>query len=109
MILVLLSAAVALQAWAWRRLRQRVTSGAMTKLAALLQYGAWALTPLVFFIGLFLAAVGAEELTGAAIIAEPLGRAVLLVTAVLLGVAAIGWVSFLVLCGLVWRVPGASS
>jgi hypothetical protein len=60
-------------------------SGAITKLAALLQYGAWALTPLIVFTGLFLGAVAAEELTGAAIIPELLGRAVLPVAALLLG------------------------
>ena len=109
MLLILLVASVALQIWAWRRLQKRVVSGAVTKLVALLQYAAWALTPLLLFIGLFLGAVGAEELTGAAIIPEPLARATLLIAAGLLGFAALGWVSFLVLCGLVWRVPGAKA
>ena len=109
MLLIPLVASVALQVWAWRRLQKRVMSGAITKLAALLQYGAWALTPLIVFTGLFFAAVGAEELTSAAIIPELLGRAVLPLAAFLLGIAALGWVGFLILCGVVWRVPSAKA
>jgi hypothetical protein len=90
MLLILLLASVGLQVWAWRSLQKRVVSGAITKLGALLRYGAWALTSLLSFAGLFLAAVAAEELTGAAIIPEPLGRAVLPMAAVLLGVAGLG-------------------
>ena len=109
MLLIPLVASVAIQVWAWRRLQERVMSGAITKLAALLQYGAWAATPLIVFTGLFFAAVGAEELTSAAIIPELLGRAVLPLAAFLLGIAALGWVGFLILCGVVWRVPSAKA
>lgn len=104
-LLILVLAAVGLQAWAWRRLLQRVASGTMRKPRALLLYGVWALAPLVLFIGLFMGAVGIEELTKAAVIPEPLARAALPTAAMLLGIAMLGWGSFLVWCGLV--VPRA--
>ena len=109
MLLILLFASTALQVWAWRRLRNRVMSGTMTKLGALFQYGAWALTPFLVFIGVLLGAVGAEELTGTAIVPEPFARAVLLMATLLLGIAILGWVGFVILCGLVWRAPGAKA
>ena len=70
-------------------------AGAVTKPAALLRYGAWALVPLLLFTGLFLGAIGAEELSGAAIIPELLGRAALPFAALLLGVAGLGWAQLL--------------
>lgn len=84
-------------------------AGAITRPGALLRYGGWALVPLSLFMGLCLGAVGAEELTGAAIIPESLGRAALPAAALLLGVAALGWLSFLISCALVWRVPRAKA
>ena len=109
MLLVLLLGSIGLQAWAWRSLQRRVISGTVSKSGALLRYGGWALVPLVLFMGLFLGAIGAEELSGAAIIPEPLGRAALPVAALLLGVAGLGWLSFLILCALVWRAPRAKA
>lgn len=109
MILILLVGTITLHLWAWRRLQSRIKSGAMSKVAALLQYGAWALAPPILFVALSLSAVGVEELTGAAIISEPLGRAALLISAVLLGIAGVGWVSFAIVCGVVWRPPGAKA
>ena len=109
MLLVLLLGSIGLQAWAWRSLQRRVTSGTVSKPAALLRYGGWALVPLLLFTGLFLGAIGAEELSGAAIIPELLGRAALPVAALLLGIAGLGWLSFLILCALVWRAPGAKA
>jgi hypothetical protein len=95
--------------WAWRSLQRRVISGAVAKPAALLRYAGWALLPLLVFVGLFLSAIGAEELSGAAIIPEPLARVALLVAALLLGIAGLGWLTFSILCALVWRVPGAKA
>jgi hypothetical protein len=109
MLLGLLLGSIALQVWAWRSLQRRVMSGAVTRPAALLRYGGWALLPLLLFVGLFLSAIGAEELTGTATIPEPLARIALLIAALLLGLAGLGWLSFSILCALVWRVPGAKA
>ena len=86
MLFVLLPGSVALQVWAWRSLRKRVMAGANTKTGAVLRYGGWALVPLALFLGIYLGAVGFEELSGAAIIPESLGRTALPVAALLLGV-----------------------
>lgn len=96
MLLPVLVAAVAIQVWAWQTLDQRVTSGTISKGAAVLRYGGWALTPLIVCIGLFAGAVGAEELTGAAIIPELVGRSALPVAALLLVAAVLGWAGFLI-------------
>jgi hypothetical protein len=109
MLLGLLLGSIALQVWAWRSLQRRVMSGTVTKPTALLRYGGWALLPLLLFAGLFLGAIGAEELSGVAIIPEPLARIALPVAALLLGIAGLGWLTFSILCALVWRVAGAKA
>ena len=109
MLLVLLLGSVGLQAWAWRSLQRRIIAGAGSKPAALLRYGGWALVPFLLFTGLFLGAIGAEELSGAAVIPEPLGRAALPVAALLLGIAGLGRLIFLILCALIWQAPGAGA
>jgi hypothetical protein len=95
-------AAIVVQAWAWRRLRRRVASGATTNVAAVFRYAGWAVTPLLLFAGLFFGAVGVEELTGAAVVSEPFGRVVLPVAVLLLAFAVLGWVAFLIRC-VAWR------
>lgn len=96
MLLPVLIAAVALQVWAWQRLDQRLTSGAISKAGAVLRYGGWALAPLLLFIGLLAGASGTEELTGAAIIPELVARSALPAAALLLGMALLGWVCYLI-------------
>jgi len=103
MLLLLPLGAVALQSWAWRSLRSRFLAGVVSKPAALVRYGGWALVPLLFWAGLLLGAVAAEELSGAAIISEPVGRATLPLAALLLAIAGLGWLSF-------WRhLPSSSA
>lgn len=106
MLFLVLLASMALPVWAWRRLHKQLVSGTITKLAAVLEYAAWALTPLLLLIGLFLGAMGTEELTGQAIIPELAARAALPVAAMLLGFAVVGWVAFLFMGGALRRVPG---
>ena len=90
MFLLLLLGCVALQAWAWVSLRGRVVSGSLTRLGAIVRYTGWAVAPLVLLAALFFGAVGLEEVTGAAVLPELLGRAALPAAAVLLGLAGLG-------------------
>ena len=107
MLLVLLVGSVALQAWAWQSLRRRVIGREMTRLGASVRYGGWAIAPLLLFIGSFLGFVGVEELSGSAIIPEPMGRVVLPMSALLLGIAGLGWVAFSTSCALIGQPPEA--
>jgi hypothetical protein len=94
MLLLLLLACVALQAWAWRNLRRRIQSGSLTKLGAVMRYGAWSIAPLVALAALFFGVIGLEEVMGRAILPELLGRAMLPAAAVLLCLAGLGTLSF---------------
>ncbi len=107
MFLLLLLGPVVLQAWAWRSLRGRVLSGAITRPAALIRYGGWALTPPLLFVGFMLGLIGVEEVLGTPIISEELGRVTLPVSALLLGSGLLGWLGFSIVCVLQWRAPGA--
>lgn len=109
MLLTLLAIAVVLQAWAWRRLWRRVTGGEMTRLSASLRYAGWAAAPLLFFVGFFLSLVGIEELSGSAIIPGPMARVALAMSALLLGIAGLGWASFSISCALIGRPAAARS
>ncbi|MGH9462259.1 MAG: hypothetical protein ACRD1X_13635 [Vicinamibacteria bacterium] len=75
----------------------------MTRLGASVRYGVWAVAPLLLFIGSFLGLVGVEELSGSAIIPEPMGRVVLPMSALLLGIAGLGWASFSISCAVIGR------
>lgn len=107
MLLVLLVGSVALQAWAWPRLQRRVVAGEVTRLGGSVRYGGWAVAPVLLFVGLFFGSVGLEELSGAAIISEPMARATLPIATLLLGIAGLGWVSFSIVCALVGGAAGA--
>jgi hypothetical protein len=109
MLLVLLVGSVALQAWAWRRLRSRVAASEVTRLGASVRYAGWALAPLLLFVALFFGFVGLEELSGKAIISELMGRAALPVATLLLGIAGLGWVCFSISCALIGRVRAGKS
>lgn len=105
MLFVLLVGSVALQAWAWRRLRRRVATGEFTRFGGSIRYGGWALVPLLLFVGVFFGLVGLEELSGGAIISEPMGRATLPMAILLLGIAGLGGVCFSISCALIGGVP----
>jgi len=96
MFLLLLLGCVAMQAWAWVSLRRRIVSGSLTRLGAIVRYTGWAVAPLVLLAALFFGAVGLEEVTGAAVLPELIGRAALPAAAVLLGLAGLGAFCFCV-------------
>jgi hypothetical protein len=58
---------------------RRIRSGRIGRLKGFLLYGLAALSPTVVYVALFFALVGIEELTGAALIAEEVGRSFLIV------------------------------
>ncbi len=105
MILVFLSAVLALQAWKWQRLSERIASGQLTKLQGFVHYGLWALVPLLLFVASFFGAVGLEEWLGVALLSESLGRATPLIAAFLLGAAGLGSACFGVRCAFIKRSP----
>ena len=105
MFLVILAGVLALQGWTWQRLSGRITAGELTRLQGTVRYGLWALVPLVLYVALFFGAVGLEEWLGVAVISEPMGRATLLIAAVLLGVAGLGSACFGVRCVFIKRAP----
>ena len=106
MLLVLLAGALAVQVWAWRRLRERVEMGGLTRLGASARYGLWALAPFLLFAGFFFSALGLEEWLGLSIMSEPMARATLPAAAFLLGIGVVGWLLFATRCVLM-RTPFA--
>lgn len=94
LLVTILVALAALQAWVWRNLAARVAGGTLTRLGAIVRYVLWALTPLGLLLVAFLAAVALEEWLGAAVIPELLGRAVLPLGVLVLGVAGLGSIGF---------------
>jgi len=105
MALVILAGVLALQAWTWRRLSGRVSSGQLSRLQAAVRYGLWALVPLLVFVGAFFGAVGLEEWLGVALLPESMARATLLIVGFLLGLAGLGSACFGVRCVLIQRAP----
>lgn len=98
MFLLILSIALALQAWTWTHLARRVVSGELPRLSASARYAMWASVPAVVFLMGFFGAVGLEELLGLALIPETLARATVLIMAGLLGIAVLGSLVFVVRC-----------
>jgi hypothetical protein len=64
---------------AGRVLLRRTRTGAIGRLQGVGLYALAVLSPPLLYLGVFFAMVGIEELTGATIIAEEIGRALLLV------------------------------
>ena len=58
---------------------RRVRSGRISKLKAIALYGLAALAPTALYVAFFFSLVGLEELTGAALIPEEMGRSFLFV------------------------------
>jgi len=58
---------------------RKVRAGRSGRLKAFVLYGLAALSPTVLYVAFFFALVGIEELTGAALIAEGMGRSFLIV------------------------------
>jgi hypothetical protein len=94
MLLVLVLAAIAVQVWAWRQVQQHILTGRVGRVGGVLQFGGWAFVPVVAWVAGFFGLVGAEELTGIALIPEPAGRAMLPMTAALLVLGMVAWVAF---------------
>jgi hypothetical protein len=101
MVLLVLVGSIALQAWAWARLRERLRAGSLSKPGAILRYSAWAFAPALGAVAVFFAAVGLEEAGSPPLVAEGLARAAPFVAIALLASAIIG--SLLFACGCVLR------
>jgi len=108
MVIVLLAAVLALQAWTWHRLSGRIASGQLTKLQGAVRYGLLALVPLLLFGASFFGAVGLEEWLGVALLSESLGRATMLIAAFLLCAAGLGSACFSVRCAFIKREAGGA-
>lgn len=71
----------------------RVRGGRRTRRAAILRCAVFSVLPVVLYVGLFLALVGVEELTGVALVGEGYAR-----TLPLAAVAGLGLALFATLC-----------
>ena len=80
----------------FRGLRKRVRQHKCSKPKAVLCYAGVSFLPLAAFLLLFLAAVGLEELTGAAWISELFARSLIPVGAIAVGLALMANLSFVV-------------
>lgn len=103
MVIALLAAVLALQAWTWHRLSGRIASGHVTKLQGSVRYGLLALIPLLLFGASLFGAVGLEEWLGVVLLSESLGRATTLIAGFLLGAAGLGSACFGVRCAFIKR------
>jgi hypothetical protein len=100
MVLAALACSITLQVWAWRRLSERISRGALSRVRAFLWYGLWAFLPVLVVMGAFLLAVGLEEWLEVAVIPEPLARATPLAGIFLVVVSTMGCALFAVRCAL---------
>jgi len=89
-----LAAFLAVPVAAFLKAQRGVRLGRMSKLKAVLLYALGSLAPTVLYVALFFSLVGIEELTGAALIPEEIGRSFLIVVG--LGLAV--WLLALVPC-----------
>ena len=74
-----LAAFLAVPVAVFLKAQRGVRIGRMSKSKAVLLYGLGSLSPTVLYVALFFSLVGIEELTGAALIAEEIGRSFLIV------------------------------
>ena len=86
---------------------RRIRGGFVGRLKGFVLYGLVALSPTVLYVALFFALVGIEELTGAPLIAEEIGRSFLLVVAFGLAIWLLALVAFAVAVGRV-NIPEKS-
>ncbi|MBI4166931.1 MAG: hypothetical protein HY508_14485 [Acidobacteria bacterium] len=84
---------------------RRVRAGRAGKLKAFVTCWLAALSPTALYVAFFFALVGIEELSGAALIAEEIGRSFLIVVGFGLGVWLLVLISFAVLMA---RAPAAA-
>jgi len=87
---------------------RRARAGRISKLKAIALYGLAALSPTALYVALFFSLVGLEELTGAALIAEGMGRSFLIVVGFGLLVWLLVLIPFAVLIARA-RVPSRGS
>ena len=66
---------------AWHFLLPRIRGGTISSLRGFGLYALASLSPTILYLGFFFALVGIEELTGAALIPEEMGRSLLLLLA----------------------------
>ena len=79
-------------AYAYARYRRKARAGALSKGAAIGRFAFVAVLPSLAYLGLFFAIIGLEEVTGAALIPEEMGRGFLPG----LGIGLLVWIAGLV-------------
>ena len=94
MLLGSLLAGLVVLAWAFIRLGRRAAAAELTRAGAFLRYLGWGFLPPGVTVGVFLLLIGAEELTGAAIIAEGLARSLPLLVGFQVALALLGALAF---------------
>ena len=81
MLIAWLVAILVVPVVAWHVLLPRMRAGTISPLRGFGLYALASLSPTMLYLGFFFALVGIEELTGAALIPEGVGRSLLLVLA----------------------------
>jgi heme/copper-type cytochrome/quinol oxidase subunit 1 len=89
----------------FRSLRRRVKQKQCSKAKAVLWYAGASLIPLIFFLLLFFAIVGLEELTGEAWISELFARSLIPVVAIATGLAILANLAFVVTLAMIKTGP----
>ncbi len=84
----------------------RVRSGRRTRCAAILRCAVFSVLPVVLYVGVFLALVGIEELTGIALVGEGYARTLPIAVVAGLGLALIGTLCLTLLLLFLRRPPG---
>jgi protein-S-isoprenylcysteine O-methyltransferase Ste14 len=95
-IQVVLFSTVGACVYMFRSLRRRVKQKRCSKAKAVLWYAGASLVPSIFFLLLFFATVGLEELTGEAWISDVFARSLIPVAAIATGLALLANLAFVV-------------
>src|SRR4030095_12280882 len=104
-IQVVLFSTVGACVYMFRSLRRRVKQKQCSKAKAVLWYAGASLIPLIFFLLLFFAIVGLEELTGEAWISELFARSLIPVVAIATGLAILANLAFVVTLAMIKTGP----
>jgi hypothetical protein len=94
-----------LAVWAFVVRLRGLRAGRLSRGRAIFGYLGWTISPALAFVAVFFALVGIEEVTGAALIGEGLGRSFLLVVGLSLSLVLVGGTAFAVTA---WLAGGRS-
>lgn len=92
-VILMLIAPIASFAWQFRRIRRGLTS----RLKGITIYAGWSVAPVLAYLGLFFALLGAEELLDVSLVGEGYARSLVIVGGGGLALVVLGTVVFSIL------------